>query len=59
MDHSESLNHNHSELQSDFCNLIMLSMLSNAFFSKPFCITAVSVYIIPAAERSINLAENA
>ena len=31
-------------------------MLSNAL--TPFCITAGSVYIIPAAERSINLAEN-
>ena len=51
-----SLNHNNSELLGDFCNLVMLS---NAFFLKPFRITAVSVYIIPAAEHSINLAENA
>ena len=40
----------------EFSNLIKLS---NAFFLlKPFCITAVSVYTIPAAQRSINLAEN-
>ena len=28
-------------------------------FLKPFCITSTSVYIMHAAERSINLAENA